>query len=616
MLIRLAGFGSLCLVAVACIALIVAKPFHLCAVPMVNPALLRLDFAWTPLAIPFLLIIAVVAIGVATWGLKRGAEQDGFRLALFGASMVGVLLAQSVSAFALCWEVMSLVSAFLVATNHTRRPVRRAVFSYVLISQAGAFCIIAFLAILAVHARVGTFSAIASSAATLSGQERAAALLLAIVGFGSKAGLVPLQFWLPRAHPAAPANASAMLSGVMLKIAVYGLLLACFVLVAPAPWSAGIALLVVGCISALVGALYATIETEMKRLLAYSSIENVGIIVAALGLAVLAAAIHEPALAALAVVALLFHSINHATFKSLLFLSAGTLVERIHVTDLDQLGGLAHGPMRRSAPWILFACMAASALPPLNGFASEWLVFNSLIKALAVGSPLFKALAVSGIAALATTSGLGAAAFVKLYGVGFLGAQRHSRNTEPESFDASVGALALLAGACVMFGVFPMLLVRPIGAVVTTIVGAQPLALAQLTPLPVLALLPIFGAAAALVAARRRGVRVAGTWTCGSTVTLRSQYTATVFSKPIRLIFAFALFPQRARVVETGLSRWIPTRIKYVLSSRYVIDEFACIVAAFVQRFSRRTRVVQGGLMRVYLTYALVAFILALTVAR
>jgi hydrogenase-4 component B len=615
MRVRLVGFASLVAVAAFSVWVVVAR-LTVHAVPAVLGELLRIDFGSSALATPFLLINAAVAIAIATWGLKRGAESDNLRLALFAASMAAVLFSQSLAAFILSWEAMSLVSAFLVATNHTRRPVRRAVFSYVIVGQLGAFCITAFLAILAAHAGTGAFSGMVVAATTLSMTTRTVALSLALVGFGSKAGLVPLQFWLPRAHPAAPANASAMLSGVMLKIAVYGLLLACFVLAAPAPWAIGLALLLAGSASALLGALYAAIESEIKRLLAFSSIENVGIIVAALGLAVLAASLDEPALAALAVAALIFHCINHAAFKSLLFLAAGTLVERLHITNLDQLGGLAKGPLRCSAPWILVACMAAAALPPLNGFASEWLIFNGFIKALVLGSIAFKMVAALAIAALATTGGLAAAAFVKLYGVGFLGEQRHPAAIEPERFDASVLALGALGTICVAFGFIPGIVLRPVFALAARLFGATPITVPTFSLLPALAVLPILGGVAALVLARRRGVRMAGTWTCGSVVTTRSQYTATVLSKPLRLIFGFALFPERERLTDYGVSRWFPTRIRYALSTRYVFDEGARAVASFVQRLSRRARIVQGGLLRVYLGYALAALLAALAVAR
>jgi hydrogenase-4 component B len=572
----------------------------------------------TWLAIPFLAIVGIVSLAVATWNLKRGAPADGLRLSAFAAAMIGVLLARSVFAFLLCWELMSLLSAFLVASDHTRREVRRAAFAYMLVSQLGALCIAAAFSVLAVHAHSGDFTRVTAAAPSLSGPLRLVAISLALLGFGSKAGLVPLQFWLPRAHPAAPANASAMLSGVMLKIAVYGMLLTIYMLAAPSPQSVGIALVLVGAVSALVGALYASIESELKRLLAYSSIENLGIIVAAIGLAVVASAALQPALAALALAAALFHAINHAAFKGLLFLAAGTVAERLHhLTDLDSVGGLASNALRRTAPLVLIGCLAASALPPLNGFASEWLVLRGFIGAFSLGPVGLGLLAIAAVAMLATAGGLGAAAFIKLYGTAFLGRPRHERTAKsPEQIDAAVAGIGILAGMCIVLGIAPMLVLQPLLHVAPQFSGSDSAAIPTLSYLPMLAILPVVGAVLAVTFARVRGVRRVPTWTCGSNVGPRSQYSATVLTKPIRLIFRFAVLPQRQRVIVTEGSRWIPVRISYCISARYVLDELARVVAAFVQRFSRRTRALQGGRLRVYLTYALVTFALMLIVAR
>ena len=615
---RARAIGFVLLLGVAGFALrSIFFPFAVTVHAFVLDDFLRIDFAPARLAWPFLLIVALVSAAVAIWNLKRGEPYDGVRLALFSAAMAAVLWAQSLAAFMLGWEAMALVSAFLVATHNARRSVRRAVFAYVLVSQLGALCITAFLALLAVHAGTGSFAGIGAAASTLTPPIRIAALTLALVGFGSKAGLVPLHFWLPRAHPAAPANASAMLSGIMLKIAVYGLLLSCFVLAAPAPASIGLALFIAGALSALFGGLYATIEREFKRLLAFSSIEHLGIIVTALGFAILALAGGRGDVAVIAVVALTFHCVNHAAFKSLLFLGAGTVSERLHVTDLDRLGGLASGPLRRSAPWMLAGCMAAAALPPLNGFVSEWLVLVSFILVLGSGSVFVKVVAVCGIVALATTGGFGAAAFVKAYGIGFLGAPRQPQTSAPEAVDASVVALAGLAALCVGIGLFPQAIIHQLVANGAQLLAVKPVGFAfEVAPLRTLALLPILGAVLALVLARRRGVREAGTWTCGSLVTPRSQYTATTLSKPLRLIFAFALFPTRERITEYGFSRWIPTGVRYVLSTRYVFDELSNSFAALVQRAARRMRVFQGGRLRVYLGYALGALLAALAIAR
>lgn len=318
--IRLANLVGLSFIALLCVGLLLfARGDVLSLTPVVAVPQLRLDFGFTTLAIPFLLIIAIVAPALGIWGIKRGRQQDGWLMMLFLFAMIAVLLAAGVAAFALAWEAMALVSAFLVGAYHERRNVRRALFSYLIVSQVGALCIVTAFALLGIHAGSFRFAEIAHSAPTLHGRLQSLVILLALIGFGSKAGLMPLHFWLPRAHPVAPANSSALLSGVMLKIAIYGLLLTLFTLAGPLSSTWGIAVMCLGALSAVGGALYASIENDAKRLLAYSSIENVGIIVSAIGLACLAMSYQLHALAALALIAALFHSLNHGVFKSLLF---------------------------------------------------------------------------------------------------------------------------------------------------------------------------------------------------------------------------------------------------------------------------------------------------------
>lgn len=616
MTIRILGCAALLAAAALALAAAVFPGGAFTIVPAVAPAELRLEFAATTLAVPFFALLALVVPAVACWGLRRGTPGDGFLLALFVLAMIGVFLAQSVAAFFFAWEAMSLTSAFLVGAHHERRDVRRALFSYIVVSQVGALCIVAALALLGAHAGSFRFVEIARAAPALPLELRSAVVALALVGFGSKAGLVPLHFWLPRAHPVAPANASALLSGVMLKVAVYGLLLVGFALAAPVPaaWSVGI--MAVGLLTACTGALYAAVDSDLKRLLAYSSIENLGIIAATLGLALLAAASGATALATLAVVALLFHVISHGAFKSRLFLGAGTVAETAHTTDLEHLGGLSR-VLPFSAPFVLAGCCAAAALPPLTGFASEWLVFASFIRMLSMAPPLLQAAIAVGIGMLAVASGLAALAFAKLVGVAFLGESRTTHKATPERPDAAVVALAWLALACIAFGVAPALVLEPLRAVAAHLTGAGAAGVASLPAPPVaLAALPLLGAAFALALGRRRGIRFAPTWTCGSLVTPRSQYTATAFSKPIRRIFGFVLFPERQKVSDLGASRWFPTRIRYNVTTRYLVDEVARNLAAVVQRLARRARIVQAGRLRIYLVYAVVAVLVVLVVAR
>ena len=369
--------------------------------------ILGLEFGVTFLAVPFLALLSVLALAVALWSLRRGGPRDALLIAAFTASMLAVLTARSVAAFFLAWEAMSLVSAFLVAVHHEQRGVRRATFVYVAMAQAGALCILVALLLLALACGSGSFGTIARSAGGLEPWLRNAAFALALVGFGSKAGLMPLHFWLPLAHPVAPANASAMLSGAMLKVALYGLCLVAFALAAPGPPAWGIALVVLGTVSAVGGVLYALVDHDLKRLLAYHSVENVGIIAIGLGVALLGIVAGDRALAALALAAALFHTINHGLFKGLLFLGAGTVVETYGTADLERLGG-AWMQLAWTAPLFLIGCAAITGLPPFNGFASEWLTFQSLIGGLAGGTPVVKLVLLGAIAGLALTGGLAA----------------------------------------------------------------------------------------------------------------------------------------------------------------------------------------------------------------
>lgn len=619
---RVITCAALCTISIFCALVVVFSPASHVAIEGFAPQL-RIEFGFRVLAAPFLIIIALVAPAVGIWSLRRGGEIEARSLTLFVLLMVAVLLAQSVAAFALAWEAMSLASAFLVAVHHEHRNVRRAVFTYLLMSQLGALCIIAALVLLGVHAQSFRFNDIAASATSVPGGVRSIVIALAVIGFGSKAGLVPLHFWLPRAHPVAPASASALLSGVMLKIAIYGLVLVLFSLAAPVTAGWGIAIMAIGAITALAGGLYAAIDNDLKRLLAYSSIENVGIIVTAIGAAV--ATSSSPAIAALALLAALFHCLNHAIFKSLLFLGSGSVLQSAGTVDLNQLGGLSR-TLPLTAAMMLIGSMAIVGLPPFNGFASEWLVFQSLVQALPAVSQAMQFAIFGSIAALGATGGLAAAAFVKAYAMTFLGGPHQSRARSKETFDPAVIALTLLAGLCVIVGAIPIAFVRLLQPAVSAALpgvvagsGSDVMSLANhaLATLPIkLGSLPCVGGAIMFGLGVVRGMRRVPTWTCGSEVTVRSQYSATAFSKPLRLIFAFVLFPDRQRRIDTGESAWIPTRIRYHVSARYVIDEAARWTAALLQQLARRGRIVQGGLLRVYLLYALAAVAVALVAAR
>ena len=580
--------------------------------------MLSLDAGLTPLAGPFLGLVCILSTAIAFWSTTKGRPTDNLLVAGFAFSMISVLIAQSVAFFFLAWEAMSLTSVFLVAANHERRGVRRAAFTYLFIAQAGGICVLASLAVLASQTGDASFTSIAHHAAALPPGVRNAAFVLALIGFGSKAGVLPLHFWLPRAHPVAPPSASALLSGAMLKVAIYGLLLVAFELAAPGPTSWGVAVIVIGTVSAFAGVLYALVDHDLKRLLAYHSIENVGIILIGAGVALVARAEGALALAALAMTAALFHSVNHGIFKGLLFLGAGNISDAAGTVDLEKLGGLGARLVWTSLPFLI-GCAAITGLPPLNGFASEWLTFQAIAHGISTSMPPIAFVLLGSFAGLALTGGLAAACFVKVYGMTFLGRPRRAdpRPIARERFDAATVALGLLGGLCVVLGVAPMLAIAPLSAGVSAVLAAAPSVPAALPLLPATLLtLPLAGAVVAYALAVRRTVRAVGTWTCGSPVTASAQYSATAFSKPLRTIFGFILKPDRRVRVDTGRSRWFPTRIVFRVQSRYLIDEAARRFAAATLRLARSSRAVQSGSLRLYIAYAVVAVVVAAIVAR
>jgi formate hydrogenlyase subunit 3/multisubunit Na+/H+ antiporter MnhD subunit len=395
----------------------------------------------------------------------------------------------------------------------------------------------------------------------------ALALLLVAMGAGSKAGLVPLHVWLPLAHPAAPSHVSALMSGVMTKLALYAIARIGFDLLGVAPWWAGMALMVVGGITAVGGILYAMLETDLKRVLACSTIENIGVVTAALGLALAFRANAMAVPAALALTAALFHMLNHALFKSLLFLGAGAVLGATGTAEMDRLGGLIHR-MRITSVMFLAGSVAISALPPLNGFASEWLLFQAILQSPALPQWGLKIAAPAVGALLALAAALAAACFVRAFGVAFLGRPRSAEAQAAHETDRfSLAAMGALVALCVLAGVLPGLVIDALAPVATLLSGARLPAQAGnawLTIMPAGAargtynglLLLLFVAASAMLAAAlvhrlaSRALRRGPAWGCGFTdAAALNQYGGPSFAQPIRRVFAGPLFGAR-EVVE------------------------------------------------------------------
>jgi formate hydrogenlyase subunit 3/multisubunit Na+/H+ antiporter MnhD subunit len=408
----------------------------------------------------FLLLLGAASAGISVFSAGYFRRGEGtapgllcLQYHLFLASMGFVLLADDAYAFMLAWETMALSSYFLVTSQHGVPEIRAAGFLYLLMAHVGALSILLSFGVLQGGSWQFTFDAMRN--AHLAPHWAAIAFLLALLGFGAKAGLVPLHVWLPEAHPAAPSPVSALMSGVMLKTAVYGILRVTFDLLHDAQWWWGLVPLALGLFTALYGVVFATAQTDMKRLLAYSSVENIGIIFTAFGLAIVFRGVSMPALAALALLALLYHSLNHSLMKSLLFLGTGAVLHATGERSLGALGGLIH-----RMPWVgwltLVGALAMAGLPPLNGFVSEWLLLQAFLFAHEVPRSFINMLLPLGAAVVALAAALAAYLMVKFFGVIFLGQSREP--AKGPVHDAGLlerAGLVWLALGCLVLGLFP-----------------------------------------------------------------------------------------------------------------------------------------------------------------
>jgi formate hydrogenlyase subunit 3/multisubunit Na+/H+ antiporter MnhD subunit len=473
-----------------------------------------------------------------------------------------VVLADDGFSFLLAWEFMSICSWALVLAHHNDPSNRRAAYIYILMASFGTLALLLAFGLLAGGTSGYTFADIRTGSGTLP----AAVFILALVGAGSKAGLVPLHVWLPLAHPAAPSHVSALMSGVMTKVAVYGFIRIAIDLNGPPAWWWSVLLIVLAGITCILGVLSALMQHDLKRLLAYHTVENIGIIFLGLGLALAFSSHGLPAPAALALTAALFHVLNHCLFKTLLFLGSGAVLAATGERDMERLGGLIHR-MPLTAFAFLTGCMAISALPPLNGFVSEWLTFQAILLSPELPSWSLKLIVPAIGATLALSAALAAACFVKAFGVSFLGRPRsiaaeQARETDP----ISLGAMLTLALLCLLAGVLPGLCIDLLAPVVLGLSGARMPAqstLAWLSIVPVAEsrssynglLVFLFIAASTLMTIEvihrfaSRAVRRGPAWDCGFPLASSStQYTADSFAQPIRRVFGSVVFLAREHV--------------------------------------------------------------------
>ena len=521
---------------------------------------LRLD----PLSGFFFVLLNTLVLAISLYGPRytrefaRGDSPQplpplGIFTALFVLGMQLLLLADDAFMFMVFWEMMSVGGYLLVAYQHQHPANRHAAFLYLLLAHIGALVILIAFGVLAAFGGAFTFEAM--RAAELPSLWATLAFVFALAGFGTKAGIVPLHVWLPEAHPVAPSHISALMSGAMIKMGIYGIVRVSFDLLGEVQWEWGVVLLFAGTASALLGVLYALMQHDLKRLLAYHSIENIGIILMGLGLSMIFLGTGNKVLGTLGLVAALYHTINHALFKGLLFLGAGAVLYRTHERDLDHLGGLIQR-MPWTAGFFLVGCVAISALPPFNGFVSEWLTFQTALQAPQLSNGVLRAVIPLTAAVLALAAALAAACFVKAYGVAFLGRARsrhaaHAREV-PAGMLAGMGLLAVL---CLALGVLPTLVIDTLAPVTQLLVGqtlpsatvqgwlwltpVSPAVASYSAPFVVAAIALVFALGYVLLKRRAAPARRAYAWDCGfGPLSTRMQYTSTAFSQPIRRVFA------------------------------------------------------------------------------
>jgi len=480
----------------------------------------------------------------------------------FLAAMNLVVLADDAFTFLLCWEFMSLTSWALVMAHHREPGNARAGFIYLMMASFGTLALLLGFGLLAGPQGGYEFAAVRAA----RHPEAALILALALAGAGSKAGLVPLHVWLPLAHPAAPSHVSALMSGVMTKVAVYGFIRIVFDLLGAPGWWSGMVVLAFAAATALLGVLHALMQHDLKRLLAYHTVENIGIIFIGLGLALAFRADGMPGAAALALAAALFHVLNHSLFKSLLFFGAGAVLTETGERNMEHLGGLIHR-MPLASLAFLVGCVAISALPPLNGFVSEWLTFQAILLSPAVPQWGLKILIPAVGAVLALSAALAAACFVKAFGVTFLGRPRSAAPAKAGEADGfSLAAMFTLAGLCVLAGILPGFVIDALAPVTRDLVaGRMPLqhVLPWLTIVPISEsrssydglLVFVFIGISALISATAihrlasRAVRRAPAWDCGyPDPSALTQYTAGSFAQPIRRVFGTVAFRAREHI--------------------------------------------------------------------
>jgi len=631
--------GSIAAAAAGAFALAAPEPWRWAAPETL--AGFRFSIRLDALSAFFLVSLAALAAPVSVYAfgyIRHGAYgrspvmRSGLLNALLGALAL-IFTAGHVVLFLAAWEAGVAASYFLMTATHEEGETRHGGWLFILMSRAGAGMMYAGLLLLAAFAGSLDFEEFSGAGNAMPGAAAAAAFLLLFFGFGIKAGIIPLHAWLPAAHPVAPSHVSALLSGIVIKTGIYGIARVCFDFYREMPPWAGLVVLAAGVVSGLLGVLYALMEHDLKRLLAFHSIENIGIILMGFGGSLLLRSYGYPKLGALALVAGLFHTLNHALFKGLLFLGAGAVVHASHTRNMEEMGGLIRG-MPRTALYFLVGAAAISGLPPLNGFVSEWLTYQALLAGFGTTTEITRvAFPVAG-ALLALTAALAAACFVKAFGITFLAMPRseHARQAT-ECGPAMRAGMAWLALACVVLGLGAPWVIPAFDGVTlqllktrislsgvswsTAALQAPPPRTGSASPLALGLLLASFSLAPWILwRLRRRRVshRVGPVWDCGlPALTASNEYTATGFSKSIRMIFSAVFRPRREIQPQFEASPYFPSQIRFESEIRPAPG--ASLLAGAQELLlwvAKRARQIQAGSLHAYLAYIFVTLILLL----
>ncbi len=591
-----------------------------------NIPFFNLSFYFDNLSMYFILIVSTLALAVSIYTLNyleefKNKSLFAFLYTSFIASIILVVISFNAFTFLISWEIMSVLSFFLVIFEYKNEENKKSGFIYILMTHLGtAFIILSFLIM---FINTGSLDFKDWFSADISTTAKFWAFIFALIGFGTKAGIFPLHIWLPKAHPVAPSNVSALMSGVMIKTAIYMLVRYYFEFLTDIPWWFGFIVLLIGSVSALLGVMYALSQHNLKRLLAYHSIENIGIILMGIGSSMLFVSNGMPVSAGFALLAALFHTYNHALFKGLLFLGAGSVLFKTHTKDMEKYGGLIK-LMPLTSLFFIIGSISISALPPFNGFVSEWFTYQSLllntkinINTVQIFVPIFASM-------LALTGAFAAACFVKVIGISFLGHPRseESRNATEVGLFMLTG-MGILAVLCIIFGIFPVEVAGVISKAIEPLTGiniandisshggfiltSTDYHFGRISPLGLLIAGIIF-AVGIFVLIKLFGnskVRKYETWKCGlDEVNPKAQYSATGFSQPIKKIFAVLYKPVEKIVsVENKLKYFLPEK-KYEV---HLSDVFELLITKITDRFLSFLlwirNIFQIGIIHIYLGF-------------